>query len=185
MSQQYNEYLHEHISNVVKAFRWMIDHNVLPLWVDDGFNQGYLPDVGHEALFMHDDSKWSTEEYDAYDDYFYGKDNRDDEDILVIDNAFDYAWLHHIHHNKHHWQHWVLLEDEGKTKALEMPKLCVYEMIADWWSFSWKQNDLESIFKWYNEHKEKIILHQNTRKLVEEILWKIRDILPGEKDMDN
>ena len=171
MSQQYDEYLHEHISNVQRAYWWMLDHGVMP---------AHLP-YESEQLTMHDDSKYQEEEYDAYDDYFYGKESKDEEDIRVIDSAFDYAWLHHIHNNPHHWQYWVLIGDDDGQKALEMPLSKAYEMIADWWSFSWKTGNLHEIFAWYDAHKDKMILHANTRKIVEEALDKIRDILGEEK----
>lgn len=172
MSQQYDEYLHEHVSNVQKAWWWMADHGIIPshmIWEDEG------------TLIVHDESKYQEEEYDAYDDYFYGKEDKDKGDIQVIDSAFDYAWLHHIHHNPHHWQYWVLINDEDGTKALEMPLHYVYEMLADWWSFSWKKGKLDEIFAWYDAHKDKIMLHENTRKVVEDALDRIQDILSEEK----
>lgn len=167
MSQQYDEYLHEHISNVNKAWWWMSDHGILP---------PHMP-FEAEALTMHDNSKLGEEEYDAYDDYFYGKEGKDEDDISVIDSAFDYAWLHHIHNNPHHWQYWVLINDDEGTKALEMPASYVYEMIADWWSFSWKTGKLTEIFDWYEKHKDKMVLHPATKILVEEALNKIKAIL--------
>ena len=166
--EQYLEYLRDHISNVIKAMHWLIDHDIAPLGVPSGANDL----LG--LVQSHDYSKYSREEFSAYDDYFYGKEGHDEDDIAVIDSTFDYAWLHHIHWNPHHWQHWVLMEDEGKVKPLEMPECYVYEMIADWWSFSFKKGNLYEIFDWYNEHKKKMVLHENTRKLVEEILLLIR-----------
>ena len=179
MSQQYDEYLHEHVSNVNKAMNWLIDHGV----IDPYGITGYF--ALSEGLMNHDESKYQEEEYDAYDDYCYGKEGKDEEDIQVINSAFDYAWLHHIHNNPHHWQYWVLIEDEGKQKALEMPQRYVYEMIADWWSFSWKNGKLTEIVDWYDAHKEKMILHENTRKLVESIIGKIFDIVTEGQDDDN
>lgn len=175
MSDQYIDYLREHIGNVAKAIHWMIDHQIIP--------EG-IPGSKNDMIFMamsHDNSKYSREEFNAYDDYFYGKKGRDEDDIEVIDSTFDYAWLHHIHWNPHHWQHWVLLEDEGKIKPLEMPVEFVYEMIADWWSFSFKKGNLYEIFDWYEEHKNRIHLHEKTRKLVEETLLLIRKGLDEEK----
>ena len=168
MSEKYDAYLKEHIANVRKGLLWLYKHDDIPV----AYSQ-------LTRLFdQHDLSKFYNEEYDAYDDYFYGKEGlTDKEAIQSIDEAFDYAWLHHIHNNKHHWQYWVLLEDEGKTKALEMPIEYVYEMIADWWSFSWKKGNLKEIFEWYDSHKNKMVLHQNTRKLVEDILEKIKTAL--------
>ena len=49
----------------------------------------------------------------------------------------------------------------------------IIEMICDWWSFSWKQNNLNEIFKWYEERKDYIKLSDYTRKKVEDILGKM------------
>ena len=61
-----------------------------------------------------------------------------------------------------------------------MPERCVYEMVADWWSFSWVKQNLIEIFDWYEEHKGKMILHDNTRALVEDILFKIKGAMESE-----
>jgi len=164
MSRQYDEYLKEHIGNVKQAVLWMQQHDI-------------IPNSENAMSLQHDNSKYEPEEYEAYDDYFYGKDGKDEDDIQVIKDTFDYAWLHHIHHNPHHWQHWLLFEDEGNAKALEMPEKYVYEMIADWWSFSWAKDDLKTIFLWYEEHKPKMKLHPKTLTLVEKILKQINDVL--------
>ena len=166
MSQEYTQYIIEHKRNVEHAYHWLIDRGILDIHKS-------RPSLCVE----HDMSKYQAEEYDAYDKYFYGNINKTKEEI---DNAFDYAWLHHIHNNPHHWQYWVLVNDEDGTKALEMPEEYVYEMISDWWSFSFKTGDLKEIFNWYDSHKKNMILHKNTRKLVEDILAKIKKILEEE-----
>ena len=74
----------------------------------------------------------------------------------------------------------MLANDDEGTYALEMPKEFVYEMICDWLSFSHKTGNLYEIFDWYKAHSKKMILHENTRKLVEEILDKIKSELDKE-----
>ena len=171
MSVAYDDYLKDHISFVKQAGERMLSYGIVPF--DDYETRRKFA----LSLGSHDDSKYSIDEYDAYDDYFYGKDGLDEDDISVIDQCFDYAWLHHIHENDHHWQHWILYEDEGKVKALEMPPECAYHMIADWWSFSLKNEKPDEIFGWYDEHKEKMQLHPKTRKLVEDALKAIKEHL--------
>jgi hypothetical protein len=156
MSTEYNNYILSHVENVKKAYNWLVEHEIV--------SNSLMTQIA-----LHDVSKWRSEEYTAYDNYFYGKKT---EKVKV---EFNYAWLHHIHNNPHHWQHWLLQEDEGKLKALEMPKEYVIEMICDWWSFSWKKDKLTEIFDWYATNKPKMILHQNTLQLVENILTKIRN----------
>lgn len=162
MSYLYDEYLHDHIAGVNKAHEWMIDHNIAP--------------ASLLLTFMnHDSSKRDKEEYEAYDNYFYKNKSAKNTE------AFNYAWLHHIHHNPHHWQYWVLIHDDEPEEALEMPEEYVIEMICDWWSFSWKSGNLYEIFDWYEKHKG-MKLHSKTRKLVEDILGKIKVELDKEKE---
>lgn len=164
MSKQYDDYIKDHRFNVYKAWSWLSDHNIIEQCIYPG-------------ILSHDMSKYDPEEYDAYDKYFYG------EQTAEVKDAFNRAWLHHIHNNPHHWQHWVLIEDDGGKKpiALMMPYEYVVEMICDWWSFSFKKDDLHEIFDWYEQHKNQMILHENTRELVEEILEDIRVALDKEK----
>ena len=163
MSAEYNTYIIEHVDNVKKAYMWLKDHNIIKEDILDQLN-------------LHDASKYTDEEYKAYDDYFYGTKTE------KVKKDFDYAWLHHIHENPHHWQHWVLVNDDEGSYALEMPKEFVYEMICDWWSFSHKTGNLYEIFDWYKAHTKKMILHENTKKLVEEILDKIKKELDKEAE---
>ena len=188
MSIEYDQYLAEHIGNVNKGLNWMLD------------NLGLKEEKTalEEAIvsFNHDESKYSTEEYNAYDRYFYGG-NRS----YKVVQDFNYAWLHHIHKNPHHWQYWVLLEDDpegeaswkrlvqpgtGEYKAaltnmpvmpLEIPVPVIFEMIADWWSFSWKEGNLFDIFNWYADHRSKQIINPKSRKIVEYILERIWKVL--------
>lgn len=167
MSQEYDKYISEHKHNVQLAYDWISEN--LP-----GITRGYSID---EDIGVHDISKYWGAEYDAYDDYFYGDKTKE------VKEAFDYSWLHHIHHNPHHWQHWVLVNDDPEegSRALQMDYCYIVEMICDWWSFSWKTGNLYEIFDWYDKHKSYMILHDDTRKIVEDILNKIREVLDNEK----
>lgn len=166
MSKQYDAYLNKHRANVSKGYNWL--HKNLPeifKGVEDG---------SEELILHHDESKENSDEYNAYDNYFYGK-NRSYGVVM----AFKQAWLEHIHRNPHHWQHWVLINDEPEEGEviLEMPYEYIIEMICDWWSFSWVKGNLTEIFSWYEEHSKYIKLAPKTRKTVESILKKIREKL--------
>lgn len=165
MSAVYDVYIREHKEYVVKAFHWLKEN--VPHVVGD-------MTTFEEGEYSHDESKYSPEEYDAYDAYFYGN-NRS---FKVVDD-FRRAWLHHIHNNTHHWQHWVLINDDPKegTVALAMPHINVVEMISDWWAFSHKSGNLYEIFDWYEKHKSYMILHDSTRREVEHILDEIKKVL--------
>lgn len=176
MSKEYDSYLRDHLANVRKGIEWFYDHGMID---EEQLTRKSLISY----IEKHDASKFTVDEYEPYDDYFYGKSGKTAAEISAIDEEFDYAWLNHIHQNPHHWQHWVLFEDDGRTKGLEMPELAVYEMVADWWSFSWKEGKLDEIFDWYEKHKDKMILHPKTRKLVEKILEIIKDELDEQKSL--
>lgn len=170
MSAEYDKYLNEHRKNVMEGRQWLHRHGIALCYSYSSFKR----------IMGHDSSKFDEAEYDAYDKYFYG------EKTPEVKEAFDFAWLHHIHNNPHHWQYWVLINDDESdgTKALMMPYTYVVEMICDWWSFSWKTGNLYEIFDWYESHKERMILHEDTRKLVEEILHDIRVELDKENQHD-
>ena len=161
MSTEYSNYIVTHVENVKKAYNWLKDHKI-------------ISEELTSQIDSHDLSKYSAEEYEAYDNYFYGKQTE------KAKADFNYAWLHHIHNNPHHWQHWVLINDDDGTYALEMPKEYVIEMLSDWWAFSHQSGNLYEIFDWYKEHTKKMILHNNTKKLVEDILNKIKAELDKE-----
>ena len=169
MSKNYDEYLIDHIGGVKKAFSWICEN--LPDVAEKMGEHRYLID-------QHDNSKYGAEEYDAYDKYFYGGNKS-----FKVVRDFNYAWLHHIHANPHHWQYWVLQHDDEPEETLEMPYWYVVEMICDWWSFSWKNGKLDEIFAWYDKHKD-MKLHKDTRKLVEDILGRIKEKLGEEKKED-
>lgn len=162
MSKEYDEYIEKHRNAVIKAYQWI---------------STYIPEFASTKaahnIVSHDLSKYAPDEYKPYDNYFYG------EKSLTATIAFNRAWLMHIHRNPHHWQYWVLIDDDAEegTICIEMPYEYIIEMICDWWSFSWIKGDLFEIFAWYENHKNHIKLHRNTRLIVEEILERMHKIL--------
>ncbi len=172
MSYQYDQYLAKHKENVRNGFEWLQTN--LPELVKD------IPNLGWQTGFAHDQSKSEPDEYEAYDAYFYGG-NRS----FKVVQEYRKAWLMHLHRNPHHWQHWVLINDDPKEGEIliEMPINYIFEMVCDWWAFSWAKGNQQEIFKWYDEHKNYMKLHPNTRKKVEEILSKIKEKLDGSSEL--
>lgn len=170
MSVEYDNYIREHRENIKKGLEWMQQNLSGPFINGEKLTEALL------NAEQHDQSKYDKEEYDPYDAYFYGPVK-----IPEVKSAFDYAWLRHIHNNPHHWQYWVLLEDDPETgsfgKVLDMPLEYIYEMIADWWSFSWRANNLMEIFNWYESHQNTIRLSMKTRMIVNELMGQIYKIL--------
>lgn len=163
MSKQYDTYLEQHKSNVAKGFNWIREN--LPELLTGDFNYEW------QICYNHDQSKTESDEYEAYDKYFYGG-NRS----YAVVQDFRRAWLIHIHRNPHHWQHWILINDdpaEGEI-IMDMPYNYIIEMICDWWAFSWSKGKLDEIFAWYDEHKNYMKISDNTRKIVDSILCELK-----------
>lgn len=169
MSLKYNLYLAQHKENVVNGFCWIKEN--LPELLINISGVSYE----HQICSSHDLSRNESDEYEAYDAYFYGESRS-----LKVMQDFRYAWLNHIHRNPHHWQYWILNSD-GCEMVLDMPYNYIVEMICDWWSFSWYIGNLYEIFNWYDEYKNCIKLSDKTRKTVEDILDKIKEKLEEEK----
>ena len=113
---------------------------------------------------IHDLSKLLPDEFIPYSIYFYGNGRNDKE--------FDKAWLVHQKRNPHHWQYWLLYEDEGALKTLDMPIKYRKEMIADWIVAGKTITGKDNTKKWYEIHKNKMLLHRNTRGWIEKIIFK-------------
>lgn len=181
MSYEYDLYLIEHKTNVMRAFSWL-EENVFTVGNDLGIDAFVFDPVAH-SISRHDNTKYSIEEYNAYDRYFYeDPDDPDKRDHSI--RQLNKAWLHHIHNNKHHWQHWVLINDDPGLglEALPMDRKYVVEMICDWWSFSWADGNLHEIFDWYDVNRDYIFLHDDTRELVENILDAMKRKLDASDD---
>jgi len=189
MSLMYDKYIEQHKKCVEIACDWLLTK------ISDEVLNDIFPNLNEFILDRnirdHDMSKLSIKEYDAYDKYFYS------EKTDQVKKDFDYAWLHHLHCNPHHWQYWILKEDDGPVlqnnqmtvKTLEIPDNYIIEMISDWWSFSWKsymashnKEDLYEIFNWYNDHKDRMVIHQNSKVKIEKILNEIKNKLDDQKD---
>jgi len=119
---------------------------------------------------IHDLSKYSPAEFKAYAIKFFGGDYA--YKYFEVESEFEKAWLHHQHKNPHHWQYWVQLKTyKDKTanyEAHEIPFKYTKEMICDWIAMGIKFND--TAIEYYNKNKDKMILHETTRKRVEGLL---------------
>jgi hypothetical protein len=163
--QDYTNYIIEHKNNVIAAFEQIRPkiEAILP---------SLIPAL-EKIISEHDKSKWLPDEYNAYADHFYRGTGTQKE--------FDRAWLLHIHRNPHHWQHWLLKEDNGNTKALDMPFIYIIEMICDWHSFSAKKPE-STAFNWFKDNKYKMVLSEQTENDVTYFVQFLRDpLLKGDK----
>lgn len=82
--------------------------------------------------------------------------------------AWDEAWNHHQKHNAHHPEHWICLEKNGEPKALEIPEIFVFEMVADWLGASRSYGGYLS--DWVPKNIGRFMMHPNTLQLTKAIL---------------
>lgn len=153
--EKYHESLRGHVENVRKA--------------------GMLLGVPWPQLLIHDASKYSTQEFPAYARQFCG----DAGDPY----SFALAWQHHQNSNEHHWEYWVTRSGfkaeingfviDAETKALPMPQIYVREMVADWMASEMSYQGSWSIRKWWLKRKDKMLLHPNTRLVVQTVLEEV------------
>jgi hypothetical protein len=120
---------------------------------------------------IHDWHKFLPDEFIPYMHYFGGGINtsRDKTGYYKPTDtgnpAFDMAWFRHQKRAKHHWQYWIVPEYDSQ-KALEIPRRFALEMIADWRGAGRAQNKPDTL-AWYIQNKDKMVLHPNTRKFIE------------------
>ena len=129
---------------------------------------------------IHDWSKFTPVEWRPYVHSFYNRDGtkrdwkaRTDEDKA----AFNVAWNHHQKNNKHHWQYWVLINDsdDPKMRSLPIPETYIREMVADWTGAGMAITGRMEVGEWYSKNKEKMILHDETRHRVEELIHEVEE----------
>ena len=130
--------------------------------------------VDKAQLAIHDESKFSAEEFGPYANYFYNPDGSKKDDPTDEDRAkFTIAWLHHFHNNPHHWQSWMIPNSLSDSDVLKMPDNFALEMIADWMGASMSYQGTWDMAKWLSENIQHITLHQETAAYVRQELNKL------------
>jgi hypothetical protein len=119
---------------------------------------------------IHDLSKFMPSEWFPYAYTFY---NKNGSKRYLENSEFAIAWNYHQKRNKHHWQYWIITWDRGEMQPLVMPKRYVLEMIADWMGAGRAITGKWEYKNWYKENKKNMILHNKTKKIIDEILYKL------------
>jgi hypothetical protein len=129
-------------------------------------------------LLIHDWSKFTPSEWRPYVAQFYNPDGSK-RDVRRPDGGYDLAeqpyefqraWLGHQRRNKHHWQAWLLLGDNGQQIPIAMPERYVREMVADWMGAGRAITGKWEVATWYAKNRDLMVLHPETRDLVEDLL---------------
>lgn len=175
---QYDTYLEKHIGGVRKAYQEILEPFLL--------TNTYLTVEELTKLRIqienHDNSKYEDCEYSAYLDHWYPSSEHNDSQLDLNDDAYDYAWLHHQKNNSHHWQYWILVKDTPRDEdggrhlplPMDLPSIC--EMLCDWSSFQFMNDPTSTANAWYEEQRDNMILNEETRRIVEEILKELPEL---------
>ena len=136
---------------------------------------------------MHDWSKYTPTEFLVGCKYFQG--NMSPNNAERKARGYSGAWLHHKGRNKHHMEYWIDYPvgtktpdgketEHGVISGMKMPVRYVAEMFVDRVSASknyQKENYRDdSPWNYYAKGREHYILHEDTRALLELLLWMLK-----------
>ena len=132
---------------------------------------------------LHDLSKYSPEEF--WRGVYYYQGNRSPNAAERETHGFSKAWLHHKGRNKHHFEYWIDfgIKKEDGLVGHKMPLEYVMEMVMDRIAackvYKGKDYTNRSALEYYEREKNFIVIHPETRKLLEKILHMLAE--KGEK----
>ena len=134
-------------------------------------------DIPLWRVIIHDWDKFLPDEWWPYAETFYAPDGTG---RYVESPELAAAWNQHQKRNRHHWQYWLLTWDRGDTEPLPIPEPDMREMVADWIGAGWAIQGKPDPWLWYQENREKIILHPASRKFLEELLSWLHEAIEDE-----
>ncbi len=128
---------------------------------------------------VHDLSKFSFTEFSRSVMFYSGKFSPNASDRVITGCSL--SWMHHKGRNKHHYEYWTdyTPSTEPYIVGCKMPLKYVAEMVADRYAAcvaynkaSYSQGDA---WKYYSRSREHIIIHEDTRAVLEKALTTMRD----------
>lgn len=158
---EYRKYIEEHINNVKTIWNNIVKNPVLFEYIQSHAPSGVYIDIIKQNIEMHDQSKYSEEEFEPYRKHFYFVSEEEKQKNLV---DFQLAWLHHKDYNKHHWDYWY---ERGIRD--EMPFEYVIEMFCDHAAMSIKFGGTATEWMKNELSKNKIHIGEKQKKLYFEI----------------
>ena len=159
--KEYMQYIDEHIENVKRAFKHLIEDDWLRNCTDNNITMSIQTMIDNDTISQHDLSKYSDEEFESYRKYFYSVDESEkDED------DFNEAWKHHYQNNSHHPEFWV----DEKGNPIDMDIEAIIEMVCDWQAMCYKFGG--TLTNYYEENKEekRQVLTENSTRILEYII---------------
>lgn len=172
-TKNYKKYIKEHQENVKKAFEEIKENPII-------FQRysGEILEALWERVLVHDESKYSEEEFIPYRKNFFPI-NAEEKENNKLD--FDKAWEHHWKNNSHHWQYRKNKTSFNKDNQEEV--LDVLENLLDWIAMGYKFNDRP--YQYYENNKNNIVLCEEERKYLEDLIYNIIDIDYMQKEVSD
>lgn len=165
--QKDKEYMN-YIDNHVKLVQMVVDHmsKNVDFLCNPSKKEEYTKAINivKDRIKLHDDSKYSEEEFEPYRRKFFPtEDERNNEELQqIIEDNFKQATDHHYKCNSHHPEHWM--DEDGSCH--DMPLDCILEMIADWNAVSIDKGS--NMIDWYMTCDKQF--SPKTREIVNEII---------------
>ena len=161
--EEYMEYIKDHVNNVHKAFENMYKIKDKFEDIDRDDISDAIESVKEKGIInIHDESKYSDEEFDAYRRYFYSIDDKEKEES---EEDFELAWKHHYENNPHHPEYWI---KDGEP--VDMKIEYIVEMACDWIAMSYSKGGTALKYLEDNREEKQKVMTENTMNILETIL---------------
>lgn len=154
----YLDYINEHYSNVLRAWKVITSREFGETSELLGFRFKFLYIRTYEALSemidKHDSSKMSVEEFVPYRRNFYPTEEDLDINGILLDDVkkdFKKAWKHHKENNDHHWEVWTKTENNYLQSV---------HNFVDWFAMSLARGNKP--LDYYRANKKRIKLPKET-----------------------
>ena len=148
--KKYKAYIDNHKKNVVETWEELKKNKIIHDFILKESQNEKIDEILDKNIAMHDNSKFSEEEWEPYRKRFYPINK---EEQISSKNEFFKAWAHHKKHNTHHHDHWKEINQNDK-----MPFTDVVEMCCDWISMSKVKGG--NALSWYNSQKNIFLGHK-------------------------
>ncbi len=157
-TREYLDYIEDHVNSVQKAWELLCSKCSDMRFVYDD----YVYNEISTAIFKHDLSKLSSDEFVQYRKNFYPVSQKEKEE-----SNFEPAWEHHKANNPHHWENWT---KRKLTSPYDWEIQCV-EMVCDWVAMGFRFNS--NAQEYYEKNKGSIGIPAVAENFIYEIFGKI------------
>ena len=126
----------------------------------------------------HDLSKYTPTEFLVGARYFQG--TRSPNSAERDEKGYSESWMHHKGRNRHHWEYWTDLDaQKGVYGPVPMPRRFLAEMVMDRRAackvYQGEKYTDASALEYFLKGRERIRMHDKTRRELEYILTMLRD----------